>query len=136
MEKSFEEKGLEFLEEKINKDAKISEVIDAFKEMCKIPMGDTEELQLLFETGASDENTYTIHLVRQTENEEEEEYYQITVDVDYEFEDTEGQLVKDWENFWSFDLDIDFFEQIERSQVFKVLKEKKPIGINIYIDET
>lgn len=136
MGKTCEEKGLEFLKGLIRKDSKLPEIIDAFKEMCKIPMSDTEELQLLFETGAFDEYTYTVHIVRQTEKPDDEEYYQITVDVNYALVDTKSKLSEDWENFWNFDLDIDFFEQIERSQAFKVLKEKTPIEINTYIDET
>ena len=99
MEKTCEEKGLEFLKGRIGKEAKLPEIIAAFREMCRMPMNDSEELQLLFETGSYDDNTYTVHLVRQTENPEEEEYFQITVDTTYSIEDTDDRLNKDWKNF-------------------------------------
>lgn len=136
MGKTNEEKGLDYLVENISDGSKLPEVINVFKEMCRIPMDEEDGLQLLYEVGASDEKIYTIHLVRQTLNPEEEEYFQITVDVDFSYADTENQLNSEWENFWSFDLDGDFFEEIEKSRAFMILKEKAPIDINIFIDET
>ena len=129
-------KGLAFLEERINKESKLPEIIHVFEKMCQMPMGDAEELQLLFETGSPDEDTYTILIVRQIEKPEDDEYFQITVDISYSFNDTENLLNKDWENFWNFDLEADFYEQIEKTQVFKILKDKTPIDIEVYIDET
>ena len=136
MGKASENKGIEFLEDRIGQETTLPEIVDVFKEMCKIPMNDTEELQLLFETGSMDDDTYTIHMVRQTVNPDEEEYFQVTVDVIYSLKDTENLLNKKWEHFWSFELENDFFEHIKNNQNFKVLKDKKPININIYLDET
>ncbi|MBR3058268.1 MAG: SMI1/KNR4 family protein [Clostridiales bacterium] len=122
-------RALRLLKDKISSDSKLPEIIEAFREMCGMKFEYEDEALILFEASAGKEGTYTIHLVRQTEDVPDEEYYQLIVDIEYAASDVDAQLSAVTETFLS--LDGDFFEKVESSRSYALLIDTKPVRINI-----
>ncbi len=121
-----------YLKERIEDNASLESLVDAFEDMCRIPM---EDDMILFETGTfsfTGKPLFQFSLARQFPN-EEEEYYQLHMDVLYnptpQNEQFKGAT-------WNEDIDGNFFEYIRNSDIYNRLKDEMYIEIDVYMDET
>ena len=110
----------------------LDEYIDAFKEVCSIPI---DEDMILFETGVYDftgEELFYFSFVRQFPN-DEDEYYQLHLDILYEVskDNLSYQQVT-----WDCDIDKNIFDYIKSSDEYKTCKDKKIYKIDVFFDET
>ncbi len=130
--KTTKESLLKYLQNRISDKSSLEDIVDAFEEMCNIPI---KEDMILFETGTysfTGEPMFNFSLVRQFPN-DEEEYYQIHVDVLY----MPTEENKDFEqNMWNEDIDENIFSYIKKSREFDLCKDKEVSKVEIYLDET
>lgn len=120
-----------FLKENINDSLLLSDIVNAFERMCKVPIAND---MLLYETGTyqfAGEPFFYFSLVRQFPN--GEEYCQIHVDVLYK-PSSENQKYKN--AVWNEDVSGDFFDYIRDSEAFKCVSLEAFEKIEIYKDET
>ncbi|MBR0136308.1 MAG: hypothetical protein IJM18_08900 [Clostridia bacterium] len=154
----------EYLKQNVKEGMTLFEAARAFAEMCRIPMG--EEDMLLFETGAfspveigdewedispeelmakllgGDDEELTVCFVRQVSDPgDPDEYLQLHLEMTFpRDEDTEDM----GECIWSDDAEpapgesvFDaFFRKVGETELFRLLKDKKPESITIFTDET
>lgn len=129
---------LEFLQNRLGERATLAQAVDAFAEMCDIPV-DSEMDMLLFESGnfgffVSDAS-FQVSLVRQftTGEEEGDEFTQLHMDLFYE--PTEELQALETNCFWSTDVK-DFWQAVRDSAVFRFLRDAVPAERSLDMDET
>lgn len=129
---------LEFLQSRLGERVTLAQAVDAFAEMCGIPV-DSEMDMLLFESGnfgffVSDAS-FQVSLVRQfiTGEEEGDEFTQLHMDLFYE--PTEELLALETNCFWSTDVK-DFWQAVRDSAVFRFLRDAVPAERSLDMDET
>ncbi|WP_105177116.1 MULTISPECIES: hypothetical protein [Clostridium] len=128
-------KILELLKDTTDKEMRLSELVNAFEEMCKITINgvNEEDDMLLFEVGTfSGQSKSHFSLVRQFPN-EEEEYIQLHLDILYKT-NTQNKLFS--ETIWSEEVDGNFFEFIKNSDAYLFLKDKQIDKVDVFMDET
>ncbi len=129
---------IKFLKEKITNKTHLEEIINAFEQMCNIPLKNiyAKENMILFETGTftnlEGESFFTISLVRQFPD-EDEEFYQIHVEISYK-PDNENKIFSG--SIWDEELNESIFEHIRNSKVFDYAKNKEYCEVKIWCDET
>ena len=130
-----------YLEEKlkaaITEDMTLDEMLDAFKEVCQIPVEveDEDDDILLFETGTYDftgENLFYFSVTRQFPD-GSDEYYQLHLDVMYQVTPENKKLSS---CSWSDEIHGDFFDYIKGTKDYSVIKNQAVLKINIYMDQT
>lgn len=130
--KTAQERLLAYLNNKITDTSCLEDIINAFEEMCSIPVKND---MILFETGTysfTGEQMFYFSLVRQFPN-DEEEYYQIRVDVLY-VPSVENSYFQ--QSIWNEDIDGNIFNYVKESQEFVFCKDKEIFKVEIYLDET
>ncbi|GAA0787803.1 hypothetical protein [Hathewaya limosa] len=128
-------KILESLKGTTDKEMNLSELVNAFKEMCKITIDgvNEEDDMLLFEVETFSGQSMThFSLVRQFPN-EEEEYTQLHLDIQYK---TNAQNKLFSQTIWSEDVEDDFLKFIKNSHAYLFLKDKQIYKVNVFMDET
>lgn len=122
------------LRDSIHDGMTLDEMIDAFAEMCKISVGDPDDL--LFETGTynfTGQKLFHFNLVRQFQFMDEDEYVQLHLDVLY----TTSLLTAPLHNIeWDSTIEADFFDMIRSSRDYRVVKNMPIAKVNVFIEET
>lgn len=112
----------------------LGEMIDAFAEMCKISVGDPDDL--LFETGNYDftgEKLFYFCLVRQFQFLDPDEYVQLRLEVTYT-PSAKTALCRTTK--WGSLTDGDFFSMVKDSRAFRIAKVLPIIGVKVRVEET
>lgn len=119
---------LEFLEERINIDTPFSECIDAFEEMCNIPL---EESRVDFEAGAlfiNNENFY-FSVIRFYRG-EDGRLYKIRLEFFFEIEKANKRIFEMDSTKYS---GIKFFEALRKSKAYKYSSNNKFFDYDIKV---
>lgn len=122
------------LRDYVDLDMSLDELIDAFAAMCKLPVGDPDDL--LFETGTFDftgKKLFYFSLVRQFQYRDEDEFIQLHLDVRYAPSPATKQLSC---TEWSSLTERDFFDLVRSSAAYRAVKEMPVAQVEIYIEET
>lgn len=122
------------LNDSIHDGMALEELIDAFSEMCKISVGDPDDL--LFETGNYDftgEKLFYFSLVRQFQFLSEDEYVQLHLDVTYT-PNVKTSLCRTTK--WGSLTDGDFFTMVKNSRSFRLANELPIVGVSVHVSET
>ena len=112
----------------------LEQMVDAFQAMCKLPVGDPDDL--LFETGTfgfTGENLFHFSLVRQFQHLNGDEYVQLHLDVMY-IPTPETAMLQQTE--WGSPSDNDFFAKVKHSFAFDSIQNAPISKVEVYIDET
>lgn len=112
----------------------LEEMIDAFAEMCRISVGDPDNL--LFEAGTysfTGEKMFYFSLVRQFQFMDAEEYVQLRLDVLYAPEPKTRLLHC---TRWDSRIDGDFFTMVKESRVYEAVQNLPIAKVDIRIEET
>lgn len=112
----------------------LEEMIDAFAQMCKISVGEPDDL--LFETGTysfTGEKMFYFSLVRQFQFMDEEEYVQLHLDVLYA-PDPKTRLLHCTK--WDSLTEGSFFDMIKNSRAYKTAKDLPISKVDVRIEET
>lgn len=124
----------EYLKRSVDLNMTLSELVDVFQKMCRIPV-ESETDMILFETGIFDfmgESLLYFSLVRQLDG-EYDEYVQIHLDIMFKPDKKNAKFDKaDWYEF----IDENVFEEIKKSKEYLYLKNFDVYKIDIYTDET
>lgn len=122
------------LRDSIHDGMTLDEMIDAFAEMCRISVGDPDDL--LYESGTfnfTGKKLFYFSLVRQFQFLDEDEYVQLRLDVTY----MPGARIFGLRNTtWGSLTDGDFFEKVRRSPVYHAVKELPVYRVQVYIGDT
>lgn len=112
----------------------LDEMIDAFINMSKLPVGDPDDL--LFESGTfhfTSEKLFYFSLVRQFQFLDEDEYVQLHLDVTY----TPSIRTFGLRNVnWASRSNGDFFEMVRRSPAYHAVNELPIYQVQVYIEDT
>lgn len=125
------EKLVKFLQDRITDKTPLEGIVDAFEQMCRIPLDDD---MILFETGTysfTGERRFYFSLVRQTQN-EDQAYFQLHVDVLYQPTKANKAFR---ETTWDEDLSESIFDYIRQSPVFAFCKDKEYAKVDIHLEE-
>lgn len=118
----------------INETMTLDEMIDAFAEMCKIPVGDPDDL--LFETGnytLTGKKQFIFHLVRQFQFHSDDEYVQLRLEVTYEpTPKTRFCHTCKWGNLTNGD----FFTMVRNSRGYQIAKNLPIASVIVRVEET
>ena len=135
-EKYFDKKSeeiLNYLNNAVNREMRLSELIDAFENMCML--NSSEKDMILFETGTfsfTGESLFYFSLVRQFSN-GEDEFFQLHVDIMYQSNSKNA----DFSNaYWNDEIEGNFFDFIKTSKVYMDIKDEEIFMLNVYMDET
>lgn len=112
----------------------LEEMIDAFAEMCKISVGDPDDL--LYETGNFDftgEKQFYFSLVRQFKFLDDDEYVQLRLEVTFP---PNAQTALCYTTKWSTLTNGDFFNTVKKSRGFRVAKKLSISSVNVRVEET
>lgn len=112
----------------------LEEMVDAFAEMCRISVGDPDDL--LYETGNYDftgEKLFHFSLVRQFQFLDEDEYVQLRLDVTYA-PSPKTALCRSVK--WGSLTDGDFFSMVKASRGFRLAKDLTIVGVSVRVEET
>ena len=122
------------LRDSVDLDMSLDELIDAFAAMCKLPVGEPDDL--LFETGtyAFDmKKKFYFSLVRQFKFMDDDEYVQLHLEVTY-LPCAKTRLL--YKAKWGSLTDGDFFGMVRSSRAYRVARELPIFHVNVYVDET
>lgn len=112
----------------------LEKMIDAFADMCKISVGDPDDL--LFETGNynfTGEQLFYFSLVRQFQFLDPDEYVQLRLDVTYA---PSRKTAFCHSLKWSSLTAGDFFEMVKNSRSFRALKDLPILQVSVRVEET
>lgn len=121
----------------ITKDMTLDEMLDAFREVCQIPVEveDEEDDILLFETGVysfTGEDLFYFSVTRQFPD-GSDEYYQLHLDVMYQVTPENKKLSS---CSWSDEIEGDFFNYIRSTKDYNAIQEKAILKIDVHMDQT
>lgn len=126
------ERLVKFLKDRITDKMPLEGIVDAFEQMCGVPLQDD---MVLFETGTysfTGERRFYFSLVRQVQN-EDGEYLQLHVDVLYQPTKANKAFR---ETTWDEDLSESIFAYVRQSPVFAYCKDREYTDVDIHLDET
>ena len=122
------------LRDSIDPGMTLDELIDAFAAICKLPVGEPDDL--LFETGTFDftgQKRFYFSLVRQFQYRNEDEYVQLHLDIRYAPSPATKRLSC---TEWSSLTEGDFFSMVRSSAAYRAVKETSITEVAVYIEET
>lgn len=122
------------LRDSIDPGMTLDELIDAFAAICKLPVGEPDDL--LFETGAYDftgKKRFYFSLVRQFQYRNEDEYVQLHLDIRYAPSPATKRLSC---TEWGSQTEGDFFSMVRSSAAYRAVKETPITEVAVYIEET
>ncbi len=126
------ERLMKLLKDRITDKTPLESIVDAFEQMCSVPLRDD---MVLFETGTysfTGERRFYFSLVRQVPN-EDEEYLQLHVDVLYQPTKANKAFR---ETTWNEDLSESIFDYIRQSPAFAYCRDREYAEVDIHLDET
>ncbi len=122
------------LNEAVRDGMDIDQLIDAFRQMCTIEVGEPDDL--LFETGTfsfSGEKRFYFSLVRQFRFLDPDEFVQLHLEIRYP-PSIGTALLRGIH--WGSPGDGDFFDHVKNSPAYRAVK-KLPVGqVQVWVDET
>lgn len=121
---------LKELETRISDDMALSDIADAFFQVCEIPV-DTYEEEFIFESGTY-AGSFEIHLVRQYEDDEIGEFMNLTLDLSFEASDATNDIIS-FESQKKYEW---FKNSFLSSKEYSLLKNVKPKIISADLSET
>ena len=130
-------KALRFLKKKVNSNMTLSELVDVFEEMSKMPI-DTDDDTLLLDTCFYDPTfsgniVHNFSLVRQVPD-SKGEYYQLRLEITLETQETEISFPNP---IWSDAIEgQDFFEVVRNSTPYQQAIKQKIIKAEVHLDRT
>ena len=122
------------LRDSVDLDMSLDELIDVFAAMCKLPVGEPDDL--LFETGTFDftgKKLFYFSLVRQFQYRDEDEYVQLHLDVRYAPSPATKRLSC---TGWGSLIEGDFFTMVRSGAAYQAVKETPITEVAVYIEET
>ncbi len=122
------------LKENVKEGMELDALIDAFRQMCLLPVGDPDDL--LFETGTfnfTGEKLFYFSLVRQFQFLDDDEYVQLHLEVTY-LPSAKTALLSD--THWGSLTQGDFWETVKNSRAYRVAKELPMYQVQVFVDET
>ena len=122
------------LQDSVQEGMTLNKLIDAFAAMCKLPVGEPDDL--LFETGTFDftgKKLFYFSLVRQFQYRNDDEYVQLHLDIRYTPSPATARLKC---TKWGSLTEGDFFGMVRSSDACCALKDKPITEIEVYIEET
>ena len=117
-EKYFDKKSeeiLNYLNNAVNREMRLSELIDAFENMCML--NSSEKDMILFETGTfsfTGESLFYFSLVRQFSN-GEDEFFQLHVDIMYQPNSKNADFSY---AYWNDEIEGNFFDFVKTLKVY------------------
>ena len=130
-----QKKLCKMLEKETKQVATLDQAIDAFFKVVASAKPNDEEM-LLYEVGCyafdGSEESCLFSLVRQTPT-RDDEFYQMHMEVVYEAGEEERQLN---ESEWHEEGDDDLRDYVHQSKAYNVLKNKRILKIEVWVDET
>ncbi len=129
-------KALKFLKKTIHPSMSLSEMVDTFEEMSKIPI-DTDDDTLLMDTCFYDPTfsgkvVHNFFLVRQIPD-KKGEYHQLHLDVTLETEQTEISFPSP---IWSDAIDGNFFDAVRSSEPYLQAIKEKVLQVEVHLLRT
>ena len=112
----------------------LNEMIDAFAAMCRLPVGDPDDL--LFETGTYDfsgPERFYFSLVRQFQYKSGDEYIQLHLDVLYAPSPATARIC---DTEWSSLTEGDFFDMVRSGKAYRKVKDLPVTKVDVWIGET
>ena len=112
----------------------LDEMIDAFAAMCRLPVGDPDDL--LFETGTynfTGKKLFYFSLVRQFQYKSEDEYIQLHLDICYTPSPATARIC---DTEWGSLLEGDFFDMVRSSTAYAKVNDQPIASIEVRIEET
>ena len=122
------------LKESIREGMTLDEMIDAFEEMCKISVGEPDDL--LFETGIysfDEDKEFTFSLVRQFKFLDDDEYVQLRLNVSYLPHPKTRLLYK---VKWGTPEDGNFFDMVRKSRPYRTVIKMPIQKVSVSVEET
>lgn len=122
------------LRDSVKEGMSLDELIDAFAAMCRLPVGDPDDL--LFETGTysfTGKKLFYFSLVRQFQFRSADEYVQLHLDVRYTPSPATARLC---DTEWGSIHDGDFFDMVRSSKAYQMVRNQPIAQIEVRIDET
>ena len=112
----------------------LDEMIDAFVAMCRLSVGDPDDL--LFETGTynfTGKKLFYFSLVRQFQYKCGDEYIQLHLDICYTPSPATARIC---DTEWGSLLEGDFFDMVRSSTAYAKVKDQPIASIEVRIEET
>ena len=112
----------------------LDEMIDAFVAMCRLSVGEPDDL--LFETGTynfTGKKRFYFSLVRQFQYKSGDEYIQLHLDICYTPSPATARIC---DTEWGSLLEGDFFDMVRSSTAYEKVKDQPIAGIEVRIEET
>ena len=112
----------------------LDEMIDAFVAMCRLSVGDPDDL--LFETGTynfTGKKLFYFSLVRQFQYKNGDEYIQLHLDICYTPSPATARIC---DTEWGSLLEGDFFDMVRSSTAYAKVKDQPIAIIEVRIEET
>ena len=112
----------------------LDEMIDAFVAMCRLSVGDPDDL--LFETGTynfTGKKLFYFSLVRQFQYKSGDEYIQLHLDICYTPSPATARIC---DTEWGSLLEGDFFDMVRSSTAYAKVKDQPIAIIEVRIEET
>ena len=112
----------------------LDEMIDAFVAMCRLSVGDPDDL--LFETGTynfTGKKLFYFSLVRQFQYKRGDEYIQLHLDICYT---PSPAIARICDTEWGSLLEGDFFDMVRSSTAYAKVKDQPIASIEVRIEET
>ena len=129
-------KALKFLKKNIQPSMPLSEMVNIFEEMSKMPI-DTDDETLLMDTCIYDPSfsgkiVHNFFLVRQVPD-KKGEYFQLHLDVTLE---TEQKEISFPSPIWSDAIDGNFFDSVRSSDPYLQAIKEKVIKVEVHLSRT
>ena len=129
-------KALNFLEKNIKPSMTLSEMVDVFEEMSKMPINTDDDTLLLdtcyYDPTFSGNIVHIVSFVRQIPD-QKGEYYQLRLEITLETQQKEISFPKP---IWSDTIDGDFFAAVKTSEPYLQAMKEKIIKTNVHLDQT
>ena len=112
----------------------LDKMIDAFVAMCRLSVGDPDDL--LFETGTynfTGKKLFYFSLVRQFQYKSRDEYIQLHLDICYTPSPATARIC---DTEWGSLLEGDFFDMVRSSTAYEKVKDQHIASIEVRIEET
>lgn len=122
------------LRDSVKEGMALDELIDAFAAMCRLPVGDPDDL--LFETGTynfTGKKLFYFSLVRQFQFRNPDEYVQLHLDVRYAPSPATARLC---DTEWGSIAQGNFFQMVRSGKAYQKVKDMPMAEVEVYISET
>ena len=122
------------LRDSVKEGMTLDELIDAFAAMCRLPVGNPDDL--LFETGTynfTGKKLFYFSLVRQFQYKSGDEYIQLRLDVCYAPSPVTARICN---TEWGSLTEDDFFGMVRSSKAYQKVKDAPMAEVEVRIEET